>query len=60
MKINVEIDLTPDEAKELFVPSEKQAEFGTQLYERWLEAVQKSTLDLMNPINYTKGQDNDR
>ena len=60
MKINIEIDMTPEEAKELFVPSEKQAELGTQLYQGWLEAVHKNTLDLMNPANYSKGQDRDR
>lgn len=59
MKINIEIDLTPEEAKELFVPSEKQAELGTQLYQSWLEAVQKSTWDMMNPEKYSKGQDRD-
>lgn len=56
MKINVEVDLTPEEAKELFVPSEKQTEFGTQMYEQWLSAVQKSTMDLMNPANYMKDE----
>jgi hypothetical protein len=56
MKVNIELDLTTDEAKELFVPSEKQAEFGSQIYEKWLEAVQKSTMDLMNPANYVKDE----
>lgn len=60
MKINVEIDLTTDEAKELFVPSEKQSELGTQLYEKWLEAVQKSTMELANPMNYVKAKPNER
>ena len=56
MKVNIELDLTTDEAKELFVPSEKQAEFGSQIYEKWLEAVQKSTMDLMNFANYVKDE----
>lgn len=60
MKINVEIDLTTDEAKELFVPSEKQSELGTQLYKKWLEAVQKSTMELANPMNYVKAKPNER
>ena len=60
MKINVEIDLTTDEAKELFIPSEKQTEFGTEMYNMWLEAIQKSTMELANPMNYVKGKSNDR
>jgi len=59
MKINVEIDLTTDEAKELFIPSEKQTEFGTEMYNKWLEAIQKSTMELANPMNYVKGKHND-
>ena len=59
MKINVEIDLTTDEAKELFIPSEKQTEFGTEMYNKWLEAIQKSTMELANPMNYVKGKSND-
>ncbi len=60
MKINVEIDLTTDEAKELIMPSEKQTEFGTEMYNKWLEAIQKSTMELANPMNYVKGKSNDR
>ena len=44
MKITV--DLTPEEFKELFVPSEKQTEFGTQLYQEWMNTVQKHTEDM--------------
>lgn len=60
MKVTIELDMTPEEAKELFVPSEKQAEFGTELYNKWLEAIQKSTMELTNPMNYVKGKSNDR
>ena len=60
MKINVEIDLTTDEAKDLFVPSEKQAEFGTEMYNKWLEAIQKSTMELANPMRYVSSAKEDR
>lgn len=60
MKINVEIDLTTDEAKELFVPSEKQAEFGTELYNKWLNAVQKCTMELANPMRYVSSAKENR
>lgn len=57
MKINVEVDLTTDEAKELFIPSEKQADFGNQMYQKWLEAVHKSITEVYNPINYMNNED---
>jgi hypothetical protein len=57
MKINVELDLTTDEAKELFIPSEKQAELGSQIYEKWLESVHKNIMELYNPMNYVKDED---
>lgn len=57
MKVKIEIDMTPEEAKELFVPSEKQAEFGSQLYEQWLASVQKSIMEAYNPMNNVKNED---
>jgi hypothetical protein len=59
MKVTIEIDMTPEEARELFVPSDQQAELGRQLYQQWFSAVQKSTMDMMNPANYSKGDNND-
>jgi hypothetical protein len=41
MKININIDLTPDEAKDLFIPSEKQAEFLAALTKAYTEAITK-------------------
>lgn len=42
MKINVEIDLSPEEAKELFVPGEGQQEFMRKVYTETFKAVQES------------------
>jgi hypothetical protein len=39
MKINIEIDLTPQEAQELFIPSEKQQEFAKALALAYTEAM---------------------
>lgn len=53
MKIKVEIDLTPDEAKELFVPSDKQTEFTMMLYDAYVKAVQDTIIDHVDPFNFT-------
>ena len=45
MKINIEIDCTPEELKELFIPSDKQAEFSARAYQAFLEATQKAFVD---------------
>mgnify|MGYP000046302697 CR=1 FL=1 len=52
MKIKIEFDLTPEEAKEFFVPSEKQAEFNTLLYDAYVNAVQETVLKHVDPNNF--------
>lgn len=37
--MKIEIDLTPDEFKELFLPSEKQTEFAMKMGEAYFNAV---------------------
>jgi hypothetical protein len=39
MKIKIELDLTPDEAQDLFVPSSKQKEFAQALYKAYIDAL---------------------
>jgi hypothetical protein len=51
MKIKMEMDLTPEEAKELFVPSEKQTEFTAMLYDAYVEMVQETVLKHVDPHN---------
>lgn len=51
MKIKVELDLTPDEAKELFVPSEKQHEFTVMLYDAYVKALHETIWDHVDPHN---------
>ncbi len=48
MKINVEIDLTPEEFQDLFVPSEKQTEFAQALAQAYIAAAMKSGGDILN------------
>ena len=53
MKVKIELDLTPEEAKELFVPSDKQTEFMKVTYDAYVRAVQATVLDHVDPFNYT-------
>lgn len=51
MKIKMEMDLTPEEAKELFVPSDKQSEFSLMLYDAYVKMVQETVLNHIDPNN---------
>jgi hypothetical protein len=51
MKINIEIDLTPDEAKDLFVPGDKQTEFQMKTYDAYTKALQDLVWDQIDPYN---------
>ena len=39
MKIHVEIDCTPEELKDLLIPSDRQAEFAAKAYQAMVEAM---------------------
>jgi len=52
MKINIELDLTPEEAKELFVPSDKQTEFSAKLYDAYTKAVNSTVMKHVDPYNF--------
>ena len=49
MKVKVELDLTPQEFQELFVPSEKQQEFLTMTYDAYTKAFQKLVQRQIDP-----------
>lgn len=51
MKINLELDLTPEEAKELFVPSDKQTEFNMMLYDAYVNMIHETVLKHIDPHN---------
>jgi len=48
MKVNIEIDLTPQEFQELFIPGEKQKEFVKVLAEAYVNAATKAGTDVFN------------
>jgi len=53
MKVNIEIDMTPEEAKELFVPSDKQTEFMTKTYDAYVIALREMVLKQVDPHDFT-------
>lgn len=52
MKIKIEFDLTPEEAKELFVPSDKQTDFTVMLYDAYIDALNRQVLQHVDPHNF--------
>lgn len=47
MKLKVELNLTPQEAQELFIPGEKQAEFVAALAKAYTEAMTGAALSAL-------------
>lgn len=46
--MKIEIELTPDEFKELFLPSDKQAEFAAKMGHAYLDAMSKVATGTFN------------
>lgn len=42
MKIKIELDMTPEEMQDLFIPSNKQKEFAQALYSAYIDAMTKA------------------
>ena len=53
MKITIELDVTPDEFKELFVPSDRQQEFIEVTYNAYADALRKLVLKQIDPYDFT-------
>ena len=51
MKIKIDIDLTPEEAKDLFVPGDKQHEFMITTYDAYCKALKDMVWDQIDPYN---------
>ena len=56
MKVTIEIEGKPGEFQELFVPSEKQAEFMTMTYDAYVEALKKFIWDNIDPHKFVRGK----
>jgi hypothetical protein len=57
MKIKIEIDCTPHEFQELFIPSDRQQEFVEATYDAYVDALQKMMWKQIDPYNYIKTKD---
>lgn len=45
VKVHIEIDCTPEELKDLLIPSDKEAEFAAKAYQAMVEAMQKAMVE---------------
>lgn len=52
MKVTIELDVTPEEFKELFVPSDKQQEFVETTYDAYVDALQSLVWKQIDPYNF--------
>jgi len=50
MKVKVEIDMTPDEVQDLFIPSSKQKEFAQALYTAYIDAMSKTVSGAVDKV----------
>jgi len=57
MKIKIEIDCTPHEFQELFIPNDRQQEFVEATYDAYVDALQKMMWKQIDPYNYIKTKD---
>jgi len=50
MKIKIEVEMTPDEVQDLFIPSNKQKEFVDALYKAYIDAMSKTVSGAFNKV----------
>lgn len=60
MKVTIEIDLTPEEAKKLLVPPEKTTEFTMMIYNAWADAFHKMNQNLFKHPEEKNGDNKGR
>jgi hypothetical protein len=52
MKVTIEIEGKPEEFQEIFIPSEKQAEFMTMTYDAYVDALRRLVWEQIDPHNF--------
>jgi len=50
MKIKIEIEASPDEVQDLFIPSSKQKEFAETLYRAYIDAMSKTVSGAVSKV----------
>jgi len=58
MNIKIDIDITPEEFKDLVVPGDKQNEFMVKTYEAYVESLNRLMRNQIDPFNFF-GKSND-
>ena len=58
MKVTIDIECTPQEFQELFIPTDKQSEFLATTYDAYVAALNKMIKKQIDPYNFT-GINND-
>ena len=53
MKVKLELDLTAEEFKDLFVPGDRQTEFAMKTYDAYVDALRQMVIDQIDPNNFT-------
>jgi hypothetical protein len=57
MKIKFEIDASPDEVQDMFIPSTKQKEFAEALYRAYIDAMSKTVSTAVGKVIKRKKAD---
>ena len=58
MKIKIEMDITPEEFQEIFIPGDKQTEFQLKSYDAYVAALGDVWLDQVDPYNVLRRKKN--
>lgn len=59
MKIKIEMDITPREFQEVFIPGDKQEEFMVKTYDAYVEGLRNMWLDQVDPNNFLNRKKDD-
>ncbi len=59
MKIKIEMDITPREFQEVFIPGDKQEDFMVKTYDAYVEGLRNMWLDQVDPNNFLNRKKDD-
>jgi len=52
VKVKIEMDITPEEFQEVFIPGDKQEEFMYKTYDAYVAALSNMWMDQVDPHNF--------
>tara|TARA_B100000424_G_scaffold269328_1_gene266025 strand:+ start:637 stop:816 length:180 start_codon:yes stop_codon:yes gene_type:complete len=59
VKIKIEMDITPREFQEVFIPGDKQEDFMVKTYDAYVEGLRNMWLDQVDPNNFLNRKKDD-